>query len=118
MQPNPARRFSNAPRLVPHAVYKKKSLPETHLITYTIFGTTAYPKGLSPNGLENGSDDGLLPPLGGGFGGVSVIITNEIELSKATLVTSGLIYVFLSKILLTLVSKCKKITSNLYYKNI
>jgi hypothetical protein len=35
----------------------------------------------------------LLPPLlGGGFGGMTVIITSEIELSSITMETSGLLY--------------------------
>jgi hypothetical protein len=41
----------------------------------------------------------LPPPLGGGFGGVVVIITREIELSRITLVTAGLVYAFLNDIL-------------------
>ena len=58
--------------------------------------TVDQPNGLSPKGLSKGESVPLLPPpLGGGFGGVSVIITREIELSRAILVISGLIYCFL-----------------------
>jgi hypothetical protein len=41
----------------------------------------------------------LPPPLGGGFGGLNVIITREIEVSRIILVTSGLVYDFLDDIL-------------------
>jgi len=40
----------------------------------------------------------LPPPLGGGFGGVSVIMTREIELSRVILIISGLQYDFLDDI--------------------
>ncbi len=70
------------------------------------------PKGLSPNGLANGSALLLPSPLGGGFGGVVVIITREIELSRITLVTTGLMYDFLDDILLYIVFKCRKIIYN------
>jgi len=51
---------------------------------------------LSPKGDWKGDSVPLLPPpLGGGFGGMSVIITREMELSIPTLVISGGIYVFL-----------------------
>ena len=73
----------------------------------------AYPNGLSPNGLANGLSDPLLSPLGGGSIGVVVIITREMELSKGTCVTSGLLYVFLDNILCSMVFKCKEIISNL-----
>jgi hypothetical protein len=55
----------------------------------------------------------LPPPLGGGLGGISVIITSEIELSRITLVTSGLLYDFFNDILLYVVFKCKEMIHNL-----
>ena len=55
-----------------------------------IINNIFHPKGLSPKGLPKGSSAPLLPPpRGGGFGGVLVIITREIELSRITLVISG-----------------------------
>ena len=51
---------------------------------------------LSLNGLSNdeGFEAGYDPPLGSGLGGVTVIITREIELSSITLVTLGSRYSF------------------------
>ncbi len=71
-------------------------------LLYTTFETTSfyiwigsYANGLSPNGLLNGGGSSIpfLPPgpLGGGLGGVSVIITSVMELSRAILVISGLV---------------------------
>ena len=68
--------------------------------------------GLSPNGLWKGESLLLLPPpLGVGFGGMVVIITREIELSRITLETIGLVYVFLDNILFLLVFNCKEMIS-------
>jgi hypothetical protein len=39
-----------------------------------------------------------LAPLGGGLGGITVIITSEMELSRLTFVTLGGIYFFLKGI--------------------
>jgi len=58
----------------------------------------------------------LPPPLGGGLGGVSVIITREIELSRATLVTSGLMYNFLDDILFFMVFNCNGMISGFFTK--
>jgi hypothetical protein len=82
------------------------------------------PNGLSPKGLlkAGSSYPGLSrplpppPPLGGGLGGVTVIITREIELSKATLVTEGLVY-FFSLISLSRVFNLKALFFRLRYKN-
>jgi hypothetical protein len=73
-------------------------------------GTTInHPNGLSLNGLENGVSLPLLPlPLGGGFGGVAVIITSDIELSSTILNTSGLEYGLLCNILFLVIFKCKR----------
>jgi hypothetical protein len=70
-----------------------------------------YSNGLSPNGLLNDGSSApflgiLLPPgplpplgLGGGFGGISVIITREMVLSMSNFEISGFIYRFLMLIL-------------------
>jgi hypothetical protein len=63
--------------------------------------------GLSPNGLWNGVSFFFDPPSGGGSIGGVVIITREIELSRTTLKTSGLIYVFLGNIFRLMVFNCK-----------
>jgi hypothetical protein len=62
----------------------------------------------------NGSSFPLLPPvLGGGFGGVFVIITRVIELSRITLVTTGLMYNLVANIFRSMFFKCKKLVSEL-----
>jgi len=60
-------------------------------------GLGDHSNGLSPNGLVNGESVDvpsslLVLPLGGGLGGIAVIITREIELSRIILVISGLLY--------------------------
>ena len=69
-------------------------------------------KGLSPKGLWNGESFPFGPPppglgLGGGLGGDAVIITREMELSRITLVISGLVYGLPKKIFLDEVFKRK-----------
>ena len=60
---------------------------------------------------ENGSLPLLPPPLGGGFGGMVVIITREMELSSIIRTTSGFEYGFLDIIKRSIVFNCKEIIS-------
>jgi len=77
---------------------------------------------LSPKGLENGDSTPFVPPgfpvLGGGFGGILVIITREIELSRLILVISGLLYDSFSNIFRTVVFKYQKLKFELLQKYI
>ena len=81
---------------------------ETLFISFLI--DSDHSNGLSPNGLENGESVPLSPPfgfpLGGGLGGMPVIITREIELSRIILVISGLVYDSFGNIFRTVVFKC------------
>jgi hypothetical protein len=50
----------------------------------------------------------LPPPLGSGLGGIVVIITREMELSRITLETRGLVYVFPDNIFFSLFFKIEQ----------
>jgi|GEM_PF-6206317 len=59
---------------------------------YALMPFLSHPNGLSLKGLWNGESFPLLPPRGGGEGGMLVIITSETELSIMILTISGLEY--------------------------
>jgi four helix bundle protein len=65
------------PSSTPFNLFIKKKSAQTHSV-YSSAGS--YPNGLSPKGLWNGESVPLLPPpLGGGLGGITVIITRDME---------------------------------------
>ena len=82
---------------------QKKTVPETERDGFYI----SYSKGESSKGLSKLLSLPFNPPesLGGGFGGIVVIMTRDIELSRTTLVISGFLYDFPDVILLLLFFK-------------
>jgi hypothetical protein len=115
-QPRLKRRMSIAPSHHRTIRNKKERYPRT---LSSFIKLLNHPNGLSPKGLLNESPFPLLPPpLGGGFGGVAVIITRDIELSKVMRVISGFIYCFLNLIIYPEPQDLKYRTKIVFYQSI